>query len=439
VPQCGDCRIFNDGDRLANVTPLIDFVDWPMDLRRTPRSLDLVGIEVDNIAKRALHSLHSQGFNFTPARSQAFYITLISEDEILNLSNDQIAKSNVDVRQVYSAGVGSYDRDKDGVFFVVIIWAAGQQFRKQLGLPSMQFHIQLSARDTPDMHKGIDSLLPGQFPDDPCADFLDHLAFTLHLTSQYQRAQSFCVDLIRALPTSPRGFLRLGDSALRSHQYKLSMLSYGCAFQRTEEYKMKEYCVKKMVECSKETEWGTVFRGQDISQISDDIYELLVTPWDFELRSRLSNTETVPTLCLETREKLSIPTNSETSTRRSFYSLPRFFRWLVPFHLAIMSTPRNELDIAALASPHLGIRHVLTLTEETPLQKSWFASIALRNTFLPIPNYRPPSIEQMDLIMRLMEDEDNLPLLVHCGGGKGSSRLSFYSSGLIILQDVLAL
>jgi atypical dual specificity phosphatase len=104
-----------------------------------------------------------------------------------------------------------------------------------------------------------------------------------------------------------------------------------------------------------------------------------------------------------------------------------------------MSTPRNKSDIAALASPHLGIRHILTLTEETPLQKSWFAGIAIRNTFLPIPNSRPPSIEQMDLIMRLMEDEDNLPLLVHCGGGKGGSCLSFCSSSLIILQDVLAL
>jgi len=285
----------------------------------------------------------------------------------------------------------------------------------------MQFHISLSTQDVQGVDKDIDSLLPGQFPSNPSPDFLDHLAFTLYLYGQYLRAQPFCVDLIQALPTSPRGFIRLGDTALRSNQYKLSMLSYGCAFQRTMEHKMRDYCAKKIVECSRETEWGTVFREQEIPQIPDKINEILVTPWPLELRSHLSDLEAIPTLCLESREQLFIPVESEIPSKPSFYKLPRFFRWLVPFHLAIMSTPRNEEDIGALASSHLGIRHVLTLTEETPLHESWFASRTVTDTFLPIPNFRPPSIEQMDLIMRLVSEEDKLPMLIHCGGGKGSS------------------
>ena len=103
----------------------------------------------------------------------------------------------------------------------------------------------------------------------------------------------------------------------------------------------------------------------------------------------------------------------------AWYRLPRFFRWLVPFKIALMSTPRDATDIAALRSQHVGIRHVLNLTGGTPLEPRWFAATNVKNTFLPIPNYRPPTIEQMDLIVKLLCDADHLPVLIHCGGGKG--------------------
>jgi atypical dual specificity phosphatase len=384
-------------------------------LQWTHGSLDLVGGQVNDIAELALRSLRpDDGDTFPPALSP-FHVNLIHRDETRNLQNrEQLTSLQADTQRLYSAGVGK----KDGALFVVIIWAAGQQLRKQLGLRPKQFHITLSSPDTPydDVDKDIDSLLPGQFPTDPSPDFLDHLIFTLHLSEKYQRAQKFCIDLFRALPDSHRGFLRLGDAALWSGQQKLAMMSYACAYQRTTEYKVQEYCSKKMVECSKKTEWGAVFLEQEIPQLSDEILQMLLTPWSTELRSHLSGKEIIPTLCLETRESLYIPFNSITGP---FYRLPRFFRWLVPFHFAIMSTPRNEADIATLASPHLGIRHVLTLTEETPLKDTWFSGKAITNTYLPIPNFRPPSIEQMDIVMRILMDEEKLPLLVHCGGGKG--------------------
>ena len=101
------------------------------------------------------------------------------------------------------------------------------------------------------------------------------------------------------------------------------------------------------------------------------------------------------------------------------FSLPRFFRWIVPFFLSVMSTPRHERDIDALASVHLGIRHVVTLTEEDPLPEEWFLNKNITHTHLPIANYYPPSVEQVDLFFRLVNDPTKTPLLVHCGGGKG--------------------
>ncbi|CCO33360.1 Dual specificity protein phosphatase 23 EC=3.1.3.16 [Rhizoctonia solani AG-1 IB] len=104
------------------------------------------------------------------------------------------------------------------------------------------------------------------------------------------------------------------------------------------------------------------------------------------------------------------------------YTLPRFFSWMIPFYMALMSTPRNADDIAALVSPAIGIRHVLTLTEESPLPETWFHQVAtdrIRHTHVPIPNYMPPTIEQMDIIIRRIHEPDGSPVLVHCGGGKG--------------------
>ena len=84
-----------------------------------------------------------------------------------------------------------------------------------------------------------------------------------------------------------------------------------------------------------------------------------------------------------------------------------------------MSTPRHERDIDVLASPHIGIRHVITLTEETPLPEEWFLNKNISHTHLPVENYHPPTIEQVDLFFRLLNDPTKTPLLVHCGGGKG--------------------
>jgi hypothetical protein len=65
-----------------------------------------------------------------------------------------------------------------------------------------------------------------------------------------------------------------------------------------------------------------------------------------------------------------------TTLDPSPFKLLRWFRWLISYHLAIMSTPRHEEDIAALASPHLGICHVLTLTEEEPLPLAAYLAVA---------------------------------------------------------------
>ncbi|KAI4760905.1 hypothetical protein E4T52_07039 [Aureobasidium sp. EXF-3400] len=116
----------------------------------------------------------------------------------------------------------------------------------------------------------------------------------------------------------------------------------------------------------------------------------------------------------------SVASNQDVFTplEGELYRLPRFFRWLAPFRLAVMSTPRSREDIQALVA--LGITLVVTLTEEGPLPPEWFDSTPCRNLFLPVRNYQAPSNQQVDIFIKSMDD---LPTeeaaLVHCGGGKG--------------------
>jgi atypical dual specificity phosphatase len=82
-----------------------------------------------------------------------------------------------------------------------------------------------------------------------------------------------------------------------------------------------------------------------------------------------------------------------------------------------MSTPRNEQDIDILA--RIGVTKVITLTEEEPLDPSWFRFKRITNVFVPVPNYKTPSIAEMDFIYNLFQEDPNGFWLVHCGGGKG--------------------
>ncbi|KAF9535609.1 ATP dependent DNA ligase [Crepidotus variabilis] len=384
-------------------------------LRKYRGALALMGSQIDSAAATAIKDIVFAD-QFKLVDSTTYHVTLATKEELRGISSEKLEAINPDVRSVFPLGLGS--QSHTGVYWAVVIWAAGQQIRKQLGLQPKHFHITLTSSDIHDIAKGINSLLsPPELQSMPM-EALDHTIFTLQTFGQYKQAKVFATLMISRDPSSEKGYLRLGDATYHLEEQKLAMLSYASCWTHSTDEKIRSYCFKKMVDCSKRTEWGHVFQEDEMVQIValKDIAPMLLQPWPEALWSTLNNKPLCPTLCLESRHPLHIPSQNRAG---GFYKLPRFFRWLIPNHLAIMSTPRNEDDIMALGSPHIGIRHILTLTEETPLPESWFRGKKVTNTFLPIPNYHPPSIEQMDIIIRLFDDQDKLPLLVHCGGGKG--------------------
>ncbi|KAF7965381.1 hypothetical protein HWV62_44093, partial [Athelia sp. TMB] len=389
-----------------------------MELQVKDNHFRLVGPLVTEMASSAVKELFEA---FPEAKldiiaTTSLHITLLTDTEFQKVDKDRLSDLNLDTTRVYSLGVGG---DKDiGHVFAVIIWADGQRLRKQLGLPPKHFYITIALSRSQDpgdtLDRGITSLLLG-YPRMPAPqpEVLDHTIFTLQAFGDFETALPYCVELLRVDPESCRGYLRYADVALRLDRYKESMLAYGCAFQQTGEPKVKIYCLKQLAQCSNFSEWGCVFTEDETKKMPDDLLSRMAAPWGTELRTAISNRDLSPILPLLPRDPaLFVYSDSQPY----FQKLSRFFRWLVPFHFAIMCTPRDEQDISLLASPHLGIRHILTLAEEEPLPKAWFTGSGIRNTFLPIPNHHPPTIEQMDLIMRLFEN-DTLPLLVHCGEG----------------------
>mmetsp|Transcript_59951 Transcript_59951/g.130029 ORF Transcript_59951/g.130029 Transcript_59951/m.130029 type:complete len:1381 (-) Transcript_59951:223-4365(-) len=98
--------------------------------------------------------------------------------------------------------------------------------------------------------------------------------------------------------------------------------------------------------------------------------------------------------------------------------LQRNFSFMLP-RVAVSSTPTHRNQILAMRG--MGIKLVVTLTEETPLPADWFNDTGVENLFVPVPNYYPPTVAQMDDVMAAITAKLTAwqSVMVHCGGGKG--------------------
>ncbi|OBT64262.1 hypothetical protein VE03_06768 [Pseudogymnoascus sp. 23342-1-I1] len=385
-------------------------------------SVSLSGGTINALAAGAIRDLKLKEPNFQ-FQTTPFHITLVTKDEKRNLSPTALESlvrfagpGASETGIFHNLGIACIKRSGGDIAFIVIIWVSGQQIRKRLGLPPKDFHITVSANDDHNTDKSITCLRAGAFDvENASLECLDHLAFTLHNAGRYLDEKTYSQEILLKDPESSKGWLRLADAAFQLEEFKVSMLAYAQAWQASENDKMIAYTLRVLYKCSTDTEWGPLLQEEELSQlesVSKQIRQRLVKPWPHGLRESIADMGVPPSLCLEPRQHLSIPDNI------GYFALPRFFRWLVPFKIAVMSTPRNGRDIRALSSDSIGIKTILTLTEEEPLDPSWF-NARIKNVFLPIRNYYPPSIEQMDIAMRILTDEESLPVLIHCGGGKG--------------------
>lgn len=378
-------------------------------------------------------------FAFERLPTDQWHVTLVTKAELKDLSEDAIAEANALMpSRVFPIGLGG-SVTHPNVCFIVCVWPKAQAFRKKHGLPLKDFHVSASVQNNHKIDKTVSALL------DTSSSWMDELsmealeAVTRQLLQEGGGKHTYALHVATHLCSkygtrTTRGWLRLGDAALQLQQFKLAMLSFAHACEALEasgeDRAMQRFCLTRMTVCSHTTEWGHLFLESEVQEIPASLAPFLLNRrWSSTLCSAIRDCAEPTDRSYTPREKLWTLANRPAPGRSPFYRLPRFFRWIVPFQLATMSTPRNEDDIVHLAES-IGIRHIVTLTKEQPLESHWFPKLPnlIKNTLLPVENYEPPTLAQIDLFMKICcgasgsssaSGSEPPVVLVHCGGGKG--------------------
>ncbi|KAK1946650.1 Dual specificity protein phosphatase 23 [Phytophthora citrophthora] len=376
---------------------------------------------------------------FTLLPEDEWHMTLVTKEELRGLSSSARHEAIETSTRFFTVGLGggrgvATDFKAGAVIFVVCVWPKAQAFRTKYGLPLKDFHVSLSTTNRHDIDKTSDALV-----DRTCLEFLSKPALeALSRQLMMEHKPNHVLEIARILCSNfgeetTRGWVRLADSALLGSRPKLAMLTCGFLVGRmvgqspTEDGNGRgsalwKHCLLQLSKCAEATEWGPVYVDGEIEQVFPELRGFLCRPWSISTWVTIRENMTInwiPHSC-PSRERLTTPYTPIGGVLEE-YTLPRFLRWIVPFQLAAMSTPRSREDIRCLCYS-LHIRHVVTLTEEEPLPSAWFEGLPnITNTFLPVANYKAPSIPQIDMFMRLCCSSSPLrtPVLVHCGGGKG--------------------
>lgn len=399
-----------------------------------------------------------------------YHITVFTKDEVRDLGErlDHLLKDPPEIEPPINLGRGGGKRL--GVSWCVLFWPQGNTIREQFGLPDKQFHITLTPNDLHNINKGITSAHPHAYLTTGQMERIVHTCLTLlkepskrdyvlevasYITRQgtawlstdkiFDGVYRLLLKLsgkaavltlpesvIHSRPDSIAGHLRKAECYELPRWAKEAMHYYALAAHFSlqspnQSGLITNLCIEGIIECSQYTDFGPFFREDELwswkleSAFFCRSGEVFKSP---ELRRRVQkevarrrSRADVDTL-ISTQLSLPSDTRIFAPVQGKLYKLPRFFRWFLPFRLAIMSKPRWKEDISALTEHSITL--VVTLTEEGALPAEWFSDTTCRNVFIPVRDYHAPSIAQVDRFIELM---DELPTteaaLVHCLGGKG--------------------
>ncbi|KAJ3209509.1 hypothetical protein HDU82_000648 [Entophlyctis luteolus] len=350
--------------------------------------------------------------------------------------------------------------------FLVVASAKTQIARARCGLPWKDLHVTIGFdrvdSHEPDAHKGPASLLPPaepltareldvvlnvlvdhwrslkEFPSmkenlikfsldliqfalanssDPikCAKLSNHRAMLHYAVHKYHESYLDAKQSLAFGGSSVESFTRIADATFKSLDYSVCLqASWKLYTTQQSNGTMKAHAwdlLKKL--------WHKGIVNLEVDGVeSDDLFHLrLIETEDQIYRESRFN-------LIENSAQIEL-TQSTTSKSKVFvkplrHTLPRRFSWVVPLLLAGMSTPKCFEDILALKA--LGIRTVITLTEEEPLPKDWFEKSEMENIFWPTTNYYPVSVAHADRLNQILMDHlvnKKGGVLVHCGGGIG--------------------
>ena len=212
--------------------------------------------------------------------------------------------------------------------------------------------------------------------------------------------------------TAADDWLRFAHDKLRAGRFKSAQLGFLKARSMAKDSGLTSEAELGLISACKHTEFGPVCRAFEVEEIEqdgiDDRILLDYSLFDFPLPRDLDTSN----FAIAQNEPVSV-----FRPCREWYTLPKFFRWIVPNKLAGMARPRSAEDVVALSQPPLSIDAIITLTEEAPLPSEWFTGTPCKNFFMPVVDYTPPSQEQIKEFFNILKHHERV--LVHCMGGKG--------------------
>jgi atypical dual specificity phosphatase len=395
-----------------------------------------------------------------------YHVTVFTKSEIQEFDDkrkteiEQYLRKPLDLTPPVDLGVGI----KCSVAFNVLFWPQGDRLRHLYGLPRKDFHITLSSKDGHDIEKGVRAITRCKTLSIEQVDQI--ISTCVSLASNSSSIREYALEVVRFIakshvsclseisfdkawrllfklsypaesseiafrylelyPNSVAALLRAAHCCEMPQQAKQAMFMFAHAAHLLSDgvSVTKTRCIEALVRCSSHTEFGPFFLDHEAEDWKNNrtFYSTYADAFrdpdvrhavKREVEKAMAGTELIPTLH-------SVASNQDVFTplHGELFRLPRFSRWLAPFRLAVMSTPRSQEDVQALIA--LGITLVVTLTEEVPLPAEWFEHTPCRNVFLPVRNYQAPTNEQVDIFIKAMDDlPTDEAALIHCGGGKG--------------------
>lgn len=427
-------------------------------LSKTYGCIAVTGVAIDAMAQSLSSALQ---------QNTHYHITLFTKSELQQLTDNidisRLTKESIE--SLTNFGLGRVGNNS----FVVLYWPQGNILRKQYGLPEKQFHITTSKANEHNIDKSVSSVVE---PASLTAQQIEFVIQTCLSSSTKQTERTSAVKVVRFLcihhvssmtdkafdgawrilskfghadeaselafqylsthPESATAHIRCAESQTLEEQAKNAMLHYAQAVHLALQDSASPSSIitlgiKGIIRASQHTEFGCVLRDAEATTWKDitHLFQTLGQVFsNSSLRKMVQDeyAKELSTADIDTLLSVSPSVDFDTGTflpvENKLVKLPRFFRWLLPFRLAVMSQPKCRQDIQGLIS--LGITLIVTLTDERTLPEEWFADAPCRNLYIPVRDHRAPTNQQVDTLIKAM---DALPAeeaaMVHCAGGIG--------------------
>ena len=369
------------------------------------------------------------------------HITFCSKTEAASLSQASIRaikKMTVTASDVVSYGI-HLNRTAHNAF-IKVLWNKGNVMRVKNGLKPKDFHITLSAlhlNDDEVSHEiTVQEVLTGSVTERQAEHLLYHL---VHIKEDHAGAMLLLNFWMHEadFAKSEKLIYRLAECLFKLRKYKACM--FACVHllqtmiatsEQVHAHTIYSNAIRIMKKCAVKTQVSLVMTDTEHADFQDI---------NCHVRHLLFDTNFTSCQLVNFINNIDLPSLSDAShLKRAHQRLPcvpqslaRYFTWIVPGFLAGMSSPRTQTDIDLLEK--IGIKLVMTLTEESPLNADWFNEREIDNQLIPVKNMEAPTLQQANFFILACQRywNSHKAILIHCGGGgPGGDDVSLLSSSL---------